>query len=60
VARLAVLAAPFIPSKAEVIWNLLGTGQPLANVRLANLTEPPVEGRTVTKPPILFPKPPAT
>jgi methionyl-tRNA synthetase len=60
VARLAVLAAPFIPGKAEVIWNLLGTGRTLADVRLADLAEPPVEGRTVTKPPILFPKPPAT
>ena len=60
VARLAVLAAPFIPVKAEVIWNVLGTGRPLAGVRLADLAEPPVEGRTVTKPPILFPKPRTT
>ncbi len=60
VARLAVLAAPFTPGRAEVIWNILGTGRPLAEIRLAELTELSVEGRTVTKPPILFPKPPTT
>ncbi len=60
VARLAVLAAPFTPSKAEMIWNVLGAGRPLADIRLAELAELSVEGRTVTKPPILFPKPPTT
>ncbi|OLC07963.1 MAG: methionine--tRNA ligase [Gemmatimonadetes bacterium 13_1_40CM_70_11] len=60
VARLAVLAAPFTPGKAEVIWNILGTGRLLADMRFADLADVRVEGWTVTKPPILFPKPPTT
>jgi methionyl-tRNA synthetase len=61
VTRLAVLAAPFIPAKAEAVWTLLGTGQPLAQVRLDDLTAPPLDvgGWSVAKPPPLFPKPQA-
>src|SRR2546422_53208 len=57
VARLAVLAQPFIPTTAETIWGLFGPPVPLAQVRLANLSGLDVGGRPVAKPPILFPKP---
>ncbi len=56
VARLAVLALPFVPTTAQAIWSLLGTGTPLDGVRLDALEAPQVEGRRVAKPPVLFPK----
>ena len=60
VARLAVLARPFLPVKAEAVWALLGTGRPLDAVRLPDLETLPVEGLRVHKPPPLFPKASAT
>lgn len=59
VARLAVLAAPFIPAKAEEVWSVLGAARPLAAVRLADLGggDLTVGGQRVAKPPPLFPKP---
>jgi methionyl-tRNA synthetase len=57
VARLAVLAAPFMPDKAEAVWGLLGAPRPLGQVRLAELAALGVEGQRVAKPPPLFPKP---
>ncbi len=60
VARLAVLAAPFVPGKAEEIWSLLGAGRPLAAVGFAELADLAVEGWTVRKPAPLFPKPPTS
>jgi len=58
VARLAVLASPFVPTKARDIWSLLGAPRELASVALADLIRLSVEGWTVRKPPPLFPKPP--
>jgi methionyl-tRNA synthetase len=57
VARLAVLAAPFIPAKAREIWGVLGADRTLESVRLADLARISVTGWTVSKPPPLFPKP---
>ena len=57
VAQLAVLAAPFIPAKAEEAWAALGAARPLRDVRLADLTGLAVGGQRVSKPPPLFPKP---
>ena len=57
VARLALLAAPFIPATADTVWTLFGPPTPLARVRLSDLGGLQVEGRTLGKPPILFPKP---
>ncbi len=59
VARLAVMAAPFIPSKADELWNSLGADRALASVRLGDLPGLAVGGWTVAKPPPLFPKPDA-
>lgn len=61
VARLAVLAAPFIPGKAPLIWGALGGGapRPLESVGFADLAGLSVTGQRVTKPPPLFPKPEA-
>jgi len=57
VARLVVLAAPFIPSKSEEAWNALGANRNLARVRLGDLAHLNVTGWKVAKPPPLFPKP---
>ena len=59
VARLAVMAAPFIPGKAPLIWGALGAPRPLDAVGFAELTDLRVTGQRVTKPPPLFPKPEA-
>ena len=59
VARLAVMSAPFIPSKAEELWNSLGADRSLPSVRLGDLPGLTVGGWTVAKPPLLFPKPDA-
>jgi methionyl-tRNA synthetase len=58
VARLAVLALPFVPAKAQEIWSALGADRPLAQVRLADLAALGVAGWKVSKPAPLFPKPP--
>jgi methionyl-tRNA synthetase len=58
VARLAVLSAPFVPAKAQEIWNALGADPPLERMRLTDLMRVSVAGWKVSKPPPLFPKPP--
>ena len=57
VARLAILAAPFIPAKAQEIWDLLGAERSFAALRLSDLGALSVAGQRVSKPPPLFPKP---
>ena len=58
VARLAVLAAPFVPAKAQEMWTALGADRALAQLRLADLAALGVAGWKVSKPAPLFPKPP--
>jgi methionyl-tRNA synthetase len=57
VARLAVLAAPYMPEPAARLWEALGTGRPLDTVRWGDVAGLAVEGLTLGRPPILFPKP---
>ena len=54
VARLAIMATPFMPAKAAEVWSLLGAPRPAGIRELANLS---VAGQRVSKPPPLFPKP---
>jgi methionyl-tRNA synthetase len=60
VARLAVLAAPFIPKAAATVWSVLGGRAALASVRLEDLESISTEGQQVAQPPVLFPKPERT
>ena len=60
VARLAGMAGPFLPERAAVIWDLLGTATPFGQLDWASLAAPAVEGCSVAKPPVLFPKPQPT
>jgi methionyl-tRNA synthetase len=56
--RLAVLVGPFIPGKAQTLWESLGgSGSPAAAPAWAALTAPPVAGSSTRKPETLFPKP---
>ncbi len=57
VARLAGLAAPFMPEKAAQIWRLLGNETPFEGLTWSDLDAPEVQGRQIEKPPVLFPKP---
>src|SRR5437016_4977481 len=59
VARIAVLAQPFLPATAETVWATVGSPPPgpLERVRLGDLEALDPWGRQVQKPPILFPKP---
>ena len=55
--RLAVLAAPFIPGKAQLLWQSLGlTGDAVLST-WGHLATPPVTGLATNKPEVLFPKP---
>jgi methionyl-tRNA synthetase len=53
--RLAILAFPFLPEKAQTIWSAVCPDLPLAPATLDAAVD--IEGRSVGKPPILFPKP---
>ena len=56
--RLSVLASPFMPAKAQVLWTALGQpGSPEKEWRLA--LQPDLAGARVAKPENLFPKPAA-
>jgi methionyl-tRNA synthetase len=59
VARLAGLALPFMPGKAEELWTGLGTGQSLRDVGFEGLAAVDPGGWRVRKPVPLFPKPAA-
>lgn len=54
--RLAVLASPFMPGKAEELWRHLGQDAPLSGA-WRQAEQPEAAGRNVKKPEGLFPKP---
>jgi methionyl-tRNA synthetase len=55
--RLAVLASPFIPGKAQPLWESLGLAGSAASAPWTWLAAPPVAGVSTRKPETLFPKP---
>ena len=54
--RLAVLTSPFIPGKAQLLWQAAGATGDASAVAWSSLANPPVAGRQTTKPTSLFPK----
>jgi methionyl-tRNA synthetase len=58
--RLALLAAPFMPSKAEELWSHLGQPGTAATQRWSRVEAPDAGGSTVRKPAGLFPRPALT
>ena len=55
--RLAVMASPFIPGKAQTLWENLGMEGEVARAEWSAAENPRFAGRTARKPSILFPKP---
>ena len=55
--RLSALASPFLPGKAQRLWESLGQDGQASAARWESLEAPLVAGAAVTKPGILFPKP---
>src|SRR6476620_2359926 len=55
--RLAVLATPFIPGKAQLLWQSLGRTPEELRDSWLHLEAPPVAGAATNKPEVLFPKP---
>lgn len=55
--RLAVLAVPFIPGKAQILWQSLGLPAAGLAGAWAGLEQPPMGGLVTKKPEVLFPKP---
>jgi methionyl-tRNA synthetase len=55
--RLAVMAAPFTPGKAQLLWQSLGLRAEALGGGWSGLEQPPVTGLSTTKPEVLFPKP---
>jgi methionyl-tRNA synthetase len=58
--RLAVLTAPFVPGKAQTLWQALGQPGDPGIAHWASLEGPPVAGTPTRKPEVLFPKPTPT
>jgi methionyl-tRNA synthetase len=56
--RLASLASPFIPGKAQLLWRSLGLEAEDLGCSWPHLEAPPVAGLATNKPEVLFPKPP--
>jgi methionyl-tRNA synthetase len=55
--RLAIMTSPFIPGKAQILWEMLGLEGKIAAATGAAAAEPPVFGRKVSSAEVLFPKP---
>jgi methionyl-tRNA synthetase len=55
--RLAIMTGPFIPGKAQTLWEMLGLEGDLGASTWSAAKEPPVAGRRVARAEVLFPKP---
>jgi methionyl-tRNA synthetase len=55
--RLAIMTSPYIPAKAQALWQDLGMEGEVAASDWECVQRPPVEGRSASRASILFPKP---
>jgi methionyl-tRNA synthetase len=55
--RLAIMTSPFIPAKAQILWETLGLEGKVAAAPWQAAQQPPVLGRRVSRAEVLFPKP---
>jgi methionyl-tRNA synthetase len=55
--RLALLSSPFIPAKAQQLWESLGQRATPETAPWDSFARPPVEGATTARAEVLFPKP---
>jgi methionyl-tRNA synthetase len=51
------MAGPFMPGKSQALWASLGFEEELHSIQWSAAELPPVSGRTVRAPAVLFPKP---
>jgi methionyl-tRNA synthetase len=56
-ARLAVMVSPFIPGKAQALWQMLGMEDQVTAEHWVFAQKPELSGRRVRPPEVLFPKP---
>jgi methionyl-tRNA synthetase len=56
-ARLAVLASPFMPTKAQTLWEMLGMDGQVAEAAPESVEQLQVSGRKIQRAEVLFPKP---
>jgi methionyl-tRNA synthetase len=56
-AHITILVQPFIPAKAELVWQSLGCSGPVAEASWGDLERPGIGRKSVTKLTTLFPKP---
>ncbi len=57
--RITLMASPFMPGKAQLVWEALGMAGDVTNATWQDLVEPPTAGKAVSKVTPLFPKPAA-
>ena len=55
-ARITVLASPFMPGKTGTVWAALGASPGIDGVKWRAIEDPPVRGKTVQRLSPLFPK----
>jgi len=55
--RLALMASPFIPGKAQALWEMLDLSGLAAESNWETAEQPVVAGRKVSRAEVLFPKP---
>jgi methionyl-tRNA synthetase len=55
--RLAILTSPFIPEKAQALWEMLGVEGPVASAPWREAEQPSIQSRRVRRGSVLFPKP---
>jgi methionyl-tRNA synthetase len=51
------MTSPFIPGKAQSLWEMLGLDGLVAQASWQSAEDPSVAGRTVSRAEVLFPKP---
>jgi methionyl-tRNA synthetase len=56
-ARLAIMTSPFIPTKAQILWEMLGLEGKVAAAAWSVAEQPPVFDRKLAGAEVLFPKP---
>ena len=54
--RITLMASPFLPQKAQQVWEALGQPGQVIDQRWAAVERPEVGGASASKPPPLFPK----
>jgi methionyl-tRNA synthetase len=55
--RLAVLVSPFIPGKAQQLWEMLGMDGQVSRAGWSAAEQPEVQGRQIRRTEVMFPKP---